>query len=244
MTQWQQPRLIEVHYPTTIADVRDRDRWMMVMMLDNRLNARDQIILVRLALHLNLKTGRCDPSVGLLASETSIDGRDAERQARRSLAKGEETGWIRRSFRFGGDTRKQSQTNNYALTIPSDIATGLYCPIGQAERPDKNKPSDRTKSAKATGLQSPANSESRTENRTENLETDLASEEERAKQGKEARDFKNPLSGLRPPLPPERWWKERTEAQATLDLYRAKALAANGGGGGLIAGSSMGSDGP
>src|SRR5262249_24598073 len=105
MTQWQQPRLIEVHYPTTIADVRDRDRWMMVMMLDNRLNARDQIILVRLALHLNLKTGRCDPSVGLLASETSIDGRDAERQARRSLAKGEETRWIRVRVLVGCNTR-------------------------------------------------------------------------------------------------------------------------------------------
>jgi hypothetical protein len=220
-------------------------------MLDNRLNARDQVILTRLALHLNLKTGRCDPSVDRLASEVSINGRDPRRQARRSLAKGEKIGWIRRSFRHGGDAGKQSQTSRYALTIPSDIAIGLQSPIAQAERSDKKGGSDRTKSDKAIGLLSPPNSEDRTEKiRTVNiknadLEFDKEREGERKEARKEARNlfpFQNPLLGVsaRPPIRPERWWQERTDAQATLDRYRAQALAANEGGGGLIAGSSIG----
>jgi hypothetical protein len=149
--QWHQPRLIEIHYPTTIADVRDRDRWITAMMLDAELTARDQTILTRLALHLNLKTGRCDPSVGLLAMEVSIRGADPERAARRSLAKSEKRGWIRRTPRHGGDAKRQSQTNNYALAIPDWATTGHYCPLEQTERPDKTTTSDRTKRGVTTG---------------------------------------------------------------------------------------------
>jgi hypothetical protein len=49
----------------------------------------------------------------------------------------------------------------------------------------------------------------------------------------------NPLppNSARPPSPEFRWRQERVEAQATLERYRAAALAVNGGG--LAAGSSL-----
>ena len=128
------------------------------MMLDAKLTAGDKTILTRLALHLNLKTGRCDPGVGRLAIEVSIRGTDPERAVRRSLAKGEKRGWIRRTFRHGGDAKRQSQTNNYTLTIP-DWTTGLLSPGEQIERPDKTTTDARTKCALTPGLQSPPNSE-------------------------------------------------------------------------------------
>jgi hypothetical protein len=57
------------------------------MMLDSRLRDRDKVILIRLALHLNLKTGRLDPTIHLLALETSLPGSEesTRRTVRRSL---------------------------------------------------------------------------------------------------------------------------------------------------------------
>jgi hypothetical protein len=143
--KWRQPRLIELHYPTTITDARDRDNWIKAMMLDGRLAARDQKILTRLAFHLNFKTRRCDPGVGLLAVETNTHGADPERAARRSLAKGETTGWIRRTERHGGDARRTSQTNWYDLTIPDNVLR----PTDTIVR--SNRPNDRTKMRQTTG---------------------------------------------------------------------------------------------
>jgi hypothetical protein len=246
--KWRQPRLIELHYPTTITDARDRDNWIKAMMLDGRLAARDQKILTRLAFHLNFKTRRCDPGVGLLAVETNTHGADPERAARRSLAKGETTGWIRRTERHGGDARRTSQTNWYDLTIPDNVlrpTTGHYCPVEQAKRPDKNEANDRTKLQKRPDTIVLQNTESRTLNknlRFEDLESDEGREGSKEEsQPSEARPFLpiNPLPPIsaRPPSPSFRWQKERAEAQATLERYRMAALAKNGGG--LATGSSL-----
>jgi hypothetical protein len=56
--EWRVPRLVEVFYPLKIGSTQDRHNWISAMMLDARLNDRDKVILSRLALHLNLKTGR------------------------------------------------------------------------------------------------------------------------------------------------------------------------------------------
>jgi len=81
--------------------------WIAAMMLDARLGDRDILILTRLAMHYNLKTGRCDPSHGMLAFELSIGGtiRNATRTVRRSLEKAATIGWVKREARKGGSTQ-------------------------------------------------------------------------------------------------------------------------------------------
>jgi hypothetical protein len=127
---------------------------MSTMMMDPHLSARDKNILNRLAIHLNLKTGRCDPSIDLLAFEVSIGGNhdSARRVVRRSLAKSEKLGWVKRIFRHGGDVKYRNQTNAYQLTVPDLPAAGAR---GQ------NRQSERTKQARARGLRSPPNCEDR-----------------------------------------------------------------------------------
>jgi hypothetical protein len=153
-SKWHQPKLIEIHYPWTFTKTRDRHRWIEAMMLDRRLTERTRLILSRLALHLNLNTGRCDPSTGLLAMEVSLRGSYdvAERMVRRSLAQAENIGWIRRVRRQGGEKR-WSQTNSYDLTVPPDIAAALKLTTGQIENYARtNRPSP-------PGLGSPTNTE-------------------------------------------------------------------------------------
>jgi len=80
--------MVEVFYPLKISSTQDRHNWIKAMMLDARLNDRDKVILTRLGLHLNLKSGQCNPTIDLLALETSIPGNEesARRMVRRSCA--------------------------------------------------------------------------------------------------------------------------------------------------------------
>jgi hypothetical protein len=118
---YRTPRIFEVRYPREIRSAADRDNWIKAMMLDARMSARDRLILTRLVMHLNLKSGRLDPSLWLLATECSIPGNceTAERVVRRSLEKAEKLGWIRRWRRHGG--ARLNRSNYYRLTIPDDV---------------------------------------------------------------------------------------------------------------------------
>ncbi len=119
---WQYPRLLELRYPKKIGSTEDRMNWIASMMADARLGDRDKLILTRLAMHLNLKTQRCDPSLRLLAFEvSSFKGteKSAVRSVRLSLESGERLGWIRRHFRFGGYVRR-NQSNFYDLGVPTN----------------------------------------------------------------------------------------------------------------------------
>jgi hypothetical protein len=219
---WQRPRLVEIHYPTRISDIRDRDNWIKAMMLDQCLTERARLILSRLALHLNLKTGRCDPSEGLLGIEVSIPGtpHNVERVVRRALAAAEERGWIRRTHRHGGNTKRQSQTNQYKLTVPDDATTGPLSPVvrcddrtNRRERPDSRVPDNRTVQSKTTGLYSPPNSEEENseENSEENgelenselgaMDSNLEFDKE-GKEGKQARQADSLSNSPTQPLPP------------------------------------------
>src|SRR5262249_19793205 len=97
--EWHRPRIVEVFYPLKISSTQDRHNWIKAMMLDARLGDRDKTVLTRLALHLNLKTGRCDPTVDLVALETSMPGSEetAGRMVRRSLERADKLGWIERT---------------------------------------------------------------------------------------------------------------------------------------------------
>jgi hypothetical protein len=118
-----------------MASTADRLNWVAAMMLHARLGDRDKRILTRLAMHFNLKTARCDPSMGLLALELSLPGGEesGRRVLRRSLEKAERLGWVVRHARHGGDARYRNQSNQYELGIP---LSAVQPP--QEKRPDKN----------------------------------------------------------------------------------------------------------
>jgi hypothetical protein len=142
--------MFEVFYPLKIGSTQDRHNWIAAMMLDTRLGDRDKTILTRLALHLNLKTGRCDPTVDLLALETSIPGKEetARRMVRRSVAQAERVGWIERTGRHSGS--RLNRSNAYRLTIPGDV------------RPDKF---DRSSGQIEEGVRTPESGRIGKENR-------------------------------------------------------------------------------
>jgi hypothetical protein len=119
--------MVEVFYPKKISSTQDRHNWITAMMLDARLSDRDKVLLTRLALHLNLKTGRCDPTLDLLALEVSLHENEesARRMARRALEQAEKVGWLERTGRHAGS--RVNRSNSFRLTIPKDI------------RPDKNE---------------------------------------------------------------------------------------------------------
>jgi hypothetical protein len=142
--EWHTPRMVEVFYPLKIGSTQDRHNWIKAMMLDARLRDRDKTILTRLALHLNLKTGRCDPTVDLVALETSMPGNEetARRMVRRSLERADKLGWIERTGRHSGS--RLNRSNSYRLTIPRDVRPDKFDgSSGQIEGVDRTPESGR-----------------------------------------------------------------------------------------------------
>jgi hypothetical protein len=142
--EWHTPRMVEVFYPLKIGSTQDRHNWIKAMILDARLSDRDKTVLTRLALHLNLKTGRCDPTLDLLALETSISGSEqsARRMVRRSLERADKLGWIERTGRHSGS--RLNRSNSYRLTIPKDVRPDKFDrSSGQIEGADRTPESGR-----------------------------------------------------------------------------------------------------
>jgi Helix-turn-helix domain len=84
----------------------DRFRWEQELLANPQLTAAHKIVLTRLALHLNLKTGQCNPSVQTLATGACV----AERTVQAALSRAEELRIIERAV-GGGRTR----TTRYTL---------------------------------------------------------------------------------------------------------------------------------
>jgi hypothetical protein len=84
----------------------ERFRWEQDMLANPQLTPTQKNILTRLALHLNIKTGRCDPSVETLAAGAGV----VERTVQTALARAEKLGIINRVI-GGGRTR----TSSYSL---------------------------------------------------------------------------------------------------------------------------------
>jgi Helix-turn-helix domain len=88
----------------------DRFRWEQDVLANPQLTAAQKIVLTRLALHLNIKTGRCDPSVKTLATGAGM----AERTVQATLSRAETLGLLKRAI-GGGRTR----TTSYTLISPA-----------------------------------------------------------------------------------------------------------------------------
>jgi hypothetical protein len=143
--QWTFPRLPELRYPTTIRAVGDRQNLVRNINLDCRLSDRCRRVLTVLAISfLNLKTGRCDPTVAYLAMMAGL-GEDpsAERMARLALAEGEAAGWISRAYRFNGPGRKRS--TDFLFLIPDAVMR----PDKSSDAPGQIRPTARTSAPKS-----------------------------------------------------------------------------------------------
>jgi DNA-binding transcriptional regulator YhcF (GntR family) len=93
----------------------DRCRWEQEALANPRLTATQKNVLARLALHLNIKTGRCDPSVETLAKGAGV----AERTVQTALSRAEALGIIERAIGGG-----RARTTSYALVAPSKTVHG------------------------------------------------------------------------------------------------------------------------
>jgi Helix-turn-helix domain len=88
----------------------ERDHYI-VNLYASGLSAAEKVLLGRLAYHVNLKTGQCNPGSETLAEETHTD----ERWVRRILAKLEQAGW------FTVKRRPGYHSNQFTLTIPEGV---------------------------------------------------------------------------------------------------------------------------
>jgi hypothetical protein len=100
-----------------IATFKQRDVWMRALVADHSLSPMTRLVGVRLGLHFNCKTGRCDPSYATLAAEVAI----SERSAIRAVSSLKAQGWIAVKQRGGG---YRTYSNNFTLQTPNDEVTG------------------------------------------------------------------------------------------------------------------------
>jgi|EndMetStandDraft_2_1072991.scaffolds.fasta_scaffold43884_1 hypothetical protein len=116
-TPWD-PTKFALYYPPPRAPrgTGEWDPWVNAMMMDTRLSPTAKVILTRLALHYNLKTGDCFPSHGRIAAETGTTAEGVRSVLRRAA----KLGWIERTERKGGSPEK-NQSNLYELTLPKEI---------------------------------------------------------------------------------------------------------------------------
>ena len=135
--KWHFPRITELRYPNQVRSTEEWDNWLKAMTLDRRLSERAKLVLTRLALYLNLKTGRCDPTVRHLAMMAGLGESDgAERMARRGLSEGQRLDWIRRIRRDGGNIA-YSQSSLYEFTVPAAAGDGHEIKLRATERAGK-----------------------------------------------------------------------------------------------------------
>jgi MarR family protein len=100
-------------------NAKERFLWQHGVHADAELTHAQKSVLTRLALHLNIENGRCDPSVGGLAAETNV----TRRTVQRALARGEALGWITREP--GGGQRR----SRYSLTQRQPLSGDAPQPV-------------------------------------------------------------------------------------------------------------------
>jgi hypothetical protein len=103
---------------------KDRDDWIRLFLATDgeELSCTAKIVGARIALHHNIETGRCDPSLGELAHGTGM----SDRNVRRMLRELEEKCWVR------VQSRGHHRSNSFELLVPEAVT-----------RPDESQ-EDRT----------------------------------------------------------------------------------------------------
>jgi hypothetical protein len=98
---------------TAVTNVHQRHNWMCAVVAAKERTETQRLWAVRLALHLNITTGRCDPSYRTLAAEVGV----SERTSMRTAAALEAAGWLRIERTAGGSSRN---TNKFQLLVIPD----------------------------------------------------------------------------------------------------------------------------
>jgi hypothetical protein len=103
--------------PKTFAE---RDAWMRAVLASDLPDAAVRVA-IRIALHLRVSTGRCDPSYTTLATESHV----AERSVYRLVALLEQKGWLSIQRTRG------RHSNQYVLLNPANPMAGLNPAIAE-----------------------------------------------------------------------------------------------------------------
>jgi hypothetical protein len=103
------------------AKKREHFAWQEHVAARRDLKPAVKLVLLRLALHRNLETDRCDPSYGTLAKGANV----SERTAVRAITEGEQKGLISITRTTGG---RYANTNSFRFTLPEGVTRGS--PVG------------------------------------------------------------------------------------------------------------------
>ena len=113
-------------HPALIADIVDRDRWMMGVLEDPGLNFTARAVGCHLGLYLDLERGFCNPSISTLAQGASTTDRTVEKAIQRL----EDRGWLTRRPGGGRTTstywlviRPRAHLGQTAQSVPSTGGT-------------------------------------------------------------------------------------------------------------------------
>jgi Helix-turn-helix domain len=134
------PKVVPIRPPSRALA---RFKWMAALLADPRYTAADKCILMRLALHQNVETGRLFVSTDRLARGTN----QSERQAQRTIAKAGRLGSVTWTARRG---RGRANFYNLKNTTPESYLSGKY-DSGVAETPPKIRLPSRTNREDITG---------------------------------------------------------------------------------------------
>src|SRR5262245_32032229 len=101
----------------TVASFKERDAWMRSLAASDGLSVFSKLVGIRLSLHLNCETGRCNPAYGTLARELGLR---QKRSVIAAVAALEQGGWLLVKRSRGG---AYTNSNSYKLNQP-ERATG------------------------------------------------------------------------------------------------------------------------
>ena len=143
----------------TVADLKEREAWSRAVIADD-LSPNTKLIGWRLALYLNFRTGRCNPSYQTLAREVRI----TERSAIRAVRALEDAGWLVVERSGGGP---YSKTNNFKLTMRMTGVTAASSLSGAAGVTAASNRGDSRRQKRVTAVSPEQRKEQRREQRRE-----------------------------------------------------------------------------
>jgi hypothetical protein len=114
----------EPHNVKCVSSLRDRDRWLAGVNADATLTPAALHVAISLALHLNIKSGRCDPSIVGLTERCAIKN---TRTTERAITALEEAGWISRSGSRGRHRNRYSLRLARLIEDTSPADAPRYC---------------------------------------------------------------------------------------------------------------------
>jgi hypothetical protein len=107
-----------------IRKFEDRDNWMRLLLADAKLSSSAKVVAQRLALHLNIKSGRCDPSLERLAQGSGLSRSTIKRMLHEL---GEAAGWIGiKRGRGGRSLSGRGYCHSFELLIPASSALNRF----------------------------------------------------------------------------------------------------------------------